>query len=98
MTDFKSELRNVLEKLYLTGHDIGDAGYPEPHKTDESYISKAESDIIALFISKLPKKDMYEIRKSYTHGSMLDHKQECYSEGWKEGRNDCLADIKGEIE
>jgi hypothetical protein len=45
----KYELRKILERLYLTGHDIGDAGYPDPHKTDDSYIDKALSDILELF-------------------------------------------------
>jgi hypothetical protein len=43
------ELGKILTILYLTGHSIGDAGYLDPHKTDQSYIDKAEQDIKQLF-------------------------------------------------
>jgi len=82
----KSELRKILVELYLTGHSIGDAGYPDPHKTDDSYINKAHGLVLELFNKQLP-----EEKESYQD----DNPQEV---GENQFYGLGLADIKSRIE
>ena len=89
----KSELRKILVELYLTGHSIGDAGYPDPHKTDDSYINKAHGLILELFNKQLP--DVYDVMKRATPP---DDPRKVVQEAWERGINSCLADIKSRIE
>lgn len=94
MTDFKSELREILDDAFQRGfHFCDDERTGECWQNDEAY--KSLDDIIALFISKLPKevdyKDVYEYKKKYgIKVSEAIQEADIY--------NSCLADIKGEIE
>lgn len=72
MTDFKSELREILNDLTVK-ECYG--------RVEDEDINKVADDIIALFINKLPKKEINRYYLEYTYGY-----------------NQCLADIKGEIE
>ena len=82
----KSELRKILVELYLTGHSIGDAGYPDPHKTDDSYINKAHGLVLELFNKQLPdEKESYQDDNPQEVGE-----NQFYGLG--------LADIKSRIE
>lgn len=86
-------LREELKRLYLTGHDIGDAGYPEPHKTDDSYIDASLAKIKALVVESLPenKRPDENMKAKYTVKQL--HLLEGYM-GSIGGYNQCLGEIR----
>jgi len=81
MTDFKSELRKIL--LDLTVKECYG-------RVEDEDINKVVDDIIALFISRLPKKIKLS---TATYQNLGDGNTE-ERIGYKHGYNDCLADIK----
>jgi hypothetical protein len=92
MTDFKSKLRKILEELCEEYH----AEIEHGSQQQKIFIEPAVENIIALFISKLPtKKETYQVNTN----DLLNIDYEAVNASQYEyGFNQCLADIKGEIE
>jgi hypothetical protein len=87
MTDFKSELRKIqingLSKIQVAAiNEYGGSIEKEDELLIEETATKQVDDIIALFISKLPK----------------EQNENSFDEDYINGWNNCLADIKGEID
>lgn len=77
-------LREELKRLYLTGHDIGDAGYPEPHKTDDSYIDASLAKIKALIVESL-----VDGRQISLYHDLYSGKGKEWTDGYRKGFDMC---------